>query len=87
MRTTATIKSVKYKNTSKLGNNSYWVEFIPLESDIIIKGYTAPNAGSFTYFLEQYKDDKTILIIGHRTTKTGRVVIDSMVKAITELEY
>ena len=71
------LHSVEYRNTSTVGNPSYWVYFTDSEGKFH-RGYTGSNS-SAGYKIENYRycDPGTVIYMKyHFTRKTGSCVID-----------
>lgn len=71
------LHSVEYRNTSKMGNPSYWVFFTDSEGKFQ-RGYTGSNSSS-GYEIENYRycNSGTVIYMKyHFTRKTGSCIID-----------
>ena len=70
------LHSVEYKNTSTVGNPSYWVCFTDSEGNFH-RGYTGSNSSS-GYTIQNYKyaAGSVIYLDYHFTRKTGACIID-----------
>ena len=70
------LHSVEYRNTSTVGNPSYWVYFTDSEGNFQ-RGYTGSNSSS-GYVIRNYRNLSGIVIYMkyHFTRKTGACVID-----------
>lgn len=72
-----TVLSVKYRSTSRNGNNSYWLNFLNSEGHFE-RGYTSPNAScGCTITNYTYAEGKPIFL-GYHYTKGGKCIIDSI---------
>lgn len=70
------LHSVEYRNTSTVGNPSYWVYFTDSEGNFQ-RGYTRSNSGA-GYVIKNYRNLSEIVIYMkyHFTRKTGSCIID-----------
>ena len=70
------LHSVEYRNTSTVGNPSYWVYFTDSEGNFQ-RGYTGSNSSS-GYVIRNYRNlgGSVIYMKYHFTRKTGACVID-----------
>lgn len=70
------LHSVEYRNTSTVGNPSYWVYFTDSEGEFH-RGYTASNSSS-GYTIRNYRNLSEIVIYlkYHFTRKNGACIID-----------
>ena len=69
------LHSVEYRNTSTVGNPSYWVYFTDSEGNFQ-RGYTSSNSSS-GYVISNYRNLSGIVIyMKYHTRKTGACVID-----------
>ena len=70
------LHSVEYRNTSTVGNPSYWVYFTDSEGEFH-RGYTGSNSSS-GYTIRNYRNLSGIVIYMkyHFTRKTGSCIID-----------
>ena len=71
------LHSVKYKNTSTMGNPSYWVYFTDSKGEFHC-GHTGSNSVS-GYKIKNYRycDSGTVIYLKyHFTRKTGSCIID-----------
>ena len=70
------LHSVEYRNTSTVGNPSYWVYFTDSEGNFQ-RGYTGSNSSS-GYTIRNYRNLSGIVIYMkyHFTRKTGACIID-----------
>lgn len=71
------LHSVKYKNTSTMGNPSFWVYFTDSKGEFRC-GHTGSNSVS-GYKIENYRycDSGTVIYLKyHFTRKTGSCIID-----------
>lgn len=71
------LHSVEYKNTSAMGNPSYWVCFTDSEGKFH-RGYTGSNSSS-GYAIENYRycgSGAIVYLKYHFTGKTGSCIID-----------
>lgn len=71
------LHSVKYKNTSTMGNPSYWVYFTDSKGEFH-RGYTGSNSSS-GYTIENYRycnPEAVIYMQYHFTKKKGTCIID-----------
>lgn len=73
------LHSVEYKNTSTVGNPSYWVYFTDSEGEFH-RGYTGSNSSSgYTIKNYRYCDSGAVIYMSyHFTRKTGACIIDSI---------
>ena len=71
------LHSVEYKNTSTVGNPSYWVCFTDSEGNFH-RGYTGSNSSSgYTIKNYKYAGSGSVIYLGyHFTRKTGACIID-----------
>lgn len=69
------VTNVKYRNTSFVGNSSYWVTF-ETENDLL-KGYTKPNTKAGLIADEV---NGKVIDISYHYTKKGTLIIDSISK-------
>lgn len=71
------LHSVEYRNTSTVGNPSYWIYFSDSEGHFHA-GYTASNSSSgYTIKNYRYCDSGTVIYMKyHFTGKTGSCIID-----------
>ena len=71
------LHSVEYRNTSTVGNPSYWVYFTDSEGEFH-RGYTGSNSSSgYTIRNYRYCDSGTVIYMKyHFTRKTGSCIID-----------
>ena len=67
--------NVTYRNTSYMGNSSYWITF-ETETDIL-KGYTKPNTKAGLIADEV---NGKVTDISYHYTKKGTLIIDSISK-------
>ena len=70
------LHSVEYRNTSTVGNPSYWVYFTDSEGNFQ-RGYTGSNSSS-GYVISNYRNlsGSVIYMKYHFTRKTGACIID-----------
>ena len=68
------LHSVEYRNTSTVGNPSYWVYFTDSEGEFH-RGYTGSNSSS-GYVIRNYRNGMVIYMEYHFTRKTGSCIID-----------
>ena len=70
------LHSVEYRNTSTMGNPSYWIFFTDSEGKFH-RGYTGSNSSS-GYTIKNYRNFCGIVIYMkyHFTRKTGSCIID-----------
>ena len=71
------LHSVEYRNTSTMGNPSYWVYFTDSKGKFQ-RGYTGSNSSS-GYKIENYRycDPEAVIYMEyHFTRKTGSCIID-----------
>lgn len=71
------LHSVEYKNTSTVGNPSYWVYFTDPEGEFH-RAYTGSNSSS-GYTIKNYRncDSGSVIYLNyHFTKKTGVCIID-----------
>ena len=70
------LHSVEYRNTSTVGNPSYWVYFTDPEGNFQ-RGYTGSNSSS-GYVIRNYRNlsGSVIYMKYHFTRKTGSCIID-----------
>ena len=80
------LHSVEYRNTSTVGNPSYWVYFTDSEGNFQ-RGYTGSNSSS-GYTIRNYRNLSGIVIYMkyHFTRKTGACVIDCIKHNMPEEE-
>ena len=71
------LHSVEYRNTSTVGNPSYWVCFTDSKGKFQ-RGYTGSNSSSgYTINNYRYCDSEAVIYLKyHFTRKTGACVID-----------
>ena len=69
------LHSVEYRNTSTVGNPSYWIYFTDSEGNFQ-RGYTGSNSSS-GYVIRNYRNLSGIVIyMKYHFRKTGSCVID-----------
>ena len=78
------VKDVWYRNTSYVGNNSYYVSF-ETESGVTLTGYTAPNS-QLGYTCSNY-EFKEFAFMQYHFTKCGKMVIDTICNRSTYEKY
>lgn len=71
-----TINSVEYKNTSTVGNPSYWVYFTDAEGEFH-RGHTGSNSSSgYTVQNYRYCGSGAVIYMRYHFTKAGDCIID-----------
>lgn len=79
------LHSVEYRNTSTVGNPSYWVFFTDSKGKFQ-RGYTGSNSSSgYTIKNYRYCDSGSVIYMKYHFTKTGACVID-FIKHNTPIE-
>ena len=81
---TGKVKEVWYRNTSYVGNNSYYISF-ETESGVTLTGYTAPNS-QLGYTCSNY-EFKKFAYMQYNFTKGGKMVIDTICNRSTYEKY
>jgi len=70
------LHNVEYKNTSTMGNPSYWIAFTDSEGNYH-RGYTSSNSSAgYTASNYKYARNGSIIYIAYHYTNKGACIID-----------